>query len=112
MSDSRVLSAANALAEALTDSPVYRGYMLAKDELLKDRTLAEKVDEYEKAHMEYQLDLSADENKTDREMMLSAQYTSLLLKEKSRNYLKAEADLYDLINHVHKILEKAYENIV
>ena len=111
MDDATVIGAAETLAEAITRSETYAGFMKAKENIKKEPSLAAQLDEYKDAYMDYRLNQSGGEAEDDKERVLSSQYSALMLMDKTRDYLECEARLYALIDKVHGALQKAYENI-
>lgn len=99
---------AHELARALKESQQYRRYAQARDQIADDDRSLELISEFHRRQLEYQARQMGGEDLTEEERENLAGLRSILeLKPAVREYLRAEAQMVQLIADVQGILAGA-----
>ena len=108
-----VYDRANGLARAIKESKEYRDYKEIKEEIMKDPSLKEKVDEFEKIRYEEQL-LAMQGEKQSSEKMAKLQelYKILVQNEQVKEYFDKEVRFNVMIADVNKIIGEAIKDVL
>ena len=108
-----VYDTANKLAQEMKSSQEYLDYKELKEEIKKNAVLKSKLDEFEKARYEIQLDImqGKEQNKEKTENM-QKKYMELIQNEISKKYFDAELKFNVLLSDVNKIIGEAVQDVL
>ena len=108
-----VYDTANKLAAELKNSDEYLNYKKLKEELNQNNELKEKMEKFEKARYEVQLEGLKGEEK-QKEKMEEAQkiYSELIEDEFARRFFDAEFKFNVLLADVNKIIAESVQDVL
>ncbi len=108
-----VYDTANKLAQELKSSKEYLDYKKVKEELKQNIDLKSKLDEFEKARYEIQLDVmqgkEQDKEKTENMQKI---YMKLIQNDVTKRYFDAELKFNVLLSDVNKIIGEAVQDVI
>ena len=109
----QVYDTANRLASEIKESEEYVNFKMAKQAINLNIDLKKKLDEFEKARYDQQLEM-LQTGKQDNEKMKKVQeiYTELIEKKKKKKYFDAELKFNVLIGDVNRIIAEAVKDII
>ena len=109
----QVYDTANRLAAEIKESEEYINYKMAKQAINLNQDVKKKIDEFEKARYEEQIEMMQT-GKQDEEKMKRVQeiYTELIEKEEAKKYFDAELKFNVLIGDVNRIIAEAVKDII
>ena len=109
----QVYDTANRLASEIKSSEEYKNFKIAKQTINLNLELKKKMEEFEKARYEEQLEMmqtgKQDENKKNKVKEL---YTELMEQEEAKMYFDAELKFNVLIGDVNKIIAESVKDII
>ena len=108
-----VYDTANRLASEIKESEEYINYKMAKQAINLNYELKKKLEEFEKARYDEQVEM-LQTGKQDDEKMKRVQeiYTELIEKEEAKKYFDAELKFNVLIGDVNRIIAEAVKDII
>ena len=108
----QVYDTANRLASEIIESEEYVNYKMAKQAINLMPDLKKKIEEFEKARYEEQLDMF--QGKQDEEKLKKMQelYTEIIEKEEAKQYFEAELKFNILIGDVNKIIAESVKDLL
>ena len=109
----QVYDTANRLASEIKESEEYVNFKMAKQAINLNIDLKKKLDEFEKARYDQQLEM-LQTGKQDNEKMKKVQeiYTELIEQEEAKKYFDAELKFNVLIGDVNRIIAEAVKDII
>lgn len=109
----QVYDTANRLAAEIKESEEYINYKMAKQAINLNYELKKKLEEFEKARYDEQVEM-LQTGKQDDEKMKRVQeiYTELIEKEEAKKYFDAELKFNVLIGDVNRIIAEAVKDII
>ena len=109
----QVYDTANRLASEIKSSEEYANYKMAKQAIDLNIELKKKIEEFEKARYEEQLEMMQT-GKQDEEKMKKVQdiYIELMEQEEAKKYFDAELKFNILIGDVNKIIAEAVKDLI
>ena len=109
----QVYDTANRLAQEIKDSEKYVNYKMAKQTINLNPEIKNKIDEFEKARYEQQIE-AMQTGKQDEEKIKKVQnlYGELIQKEEAKKYFDAELKFNILLGDVNKIISEAVRDIL
>ena len=109
----QVYDTANRLAQEIKDSEEYVNYKMAKQAINLNQEIKSKIDEFEKARYEQQIEVMQT-GKQDEEKMKKVQslYGELIQNEEAKKYFDAELKFNILLGDVNKIISEAVRDVI
>ena len=108
-----VYDTANRLASELKSSPEYLEYKKLKKELKENIEIKEKMEAFEKARYEVQLEaLKGEEQQKAKMEEVQKIYAELIQNEFARKYFDAELKFNVLLADVNKIIAEAVQDVL
>ena len=109
----QVYDTVNKLAKEIRESEEYVNYAMAKQAINLNTELKNKIDEFEKARFEEQVN-SMQTGKPDEEKFKNIQemYAKLLESEEARKYFDAELKFNVMLGDVNKIISDAVKDLL
>ena len=108
-----VYDTANKLAQEMKSSSEYLDYKKLKEEIRHNVELKSKLDEFEKARYEIQLEVmqgkEQDKEKTEKMQKI---YLELIQNETTKKYFDAELKFNVLLSDVNKIIGEAVQDVL
>ncbi|MBR3152382.1 MAG: YlbF family regulator [Clostridia bacterium] len=103
----------NNLARSIKESKEYKDYKEAKDEIKKDPSLKEKIDEFEKIRYEEQvLALQGEKQSEEKMKKLQELYTILSSNPNVKDYFDKEVRFNVMIADVNRIIGEAIKDVL
>ena len=108
-----VYDTANRLASEIKQSEEYVNYKMAKQAINLNQDVKKKIDEFEKARYEEQIEMMQT-GKQDEEKMKRVQelYVELMEQEEAKRYFDAELKFNILIGDVNKIIAESVKDLI
>lgn len=108
-----VYDTANKLAQEMKSSSEYLEYKKIKEEVKQNTELKSKLDEFEKARYEIQLEVmqGKEQNKEKTENMQKI-YLELIQNETTKKYFDAELKFNVLLSDVNKIIGESVQDVL
>ena len=108
-----VYDTANKLAQEMKTSQEYLDYKKLKEEIKQNVELKSKLDEFEKARYEIQIEVmqGKEQNKEKTENMQKI-YLELIQNETTKKYFDAELKFNVLLSDVNKIIGEAVQDVL
>ena len=108
-----VYDTANRLASEIKESEEYVNFKMAKQAINLNIDLKKKLDEFEKARYDQQLEM-LQTGKQDNEKMKKVQeiYTELIEQEEAKKYFDAELKFNVLIGDVNRIIAESVKDLI
>ena len=108
-----VYDTANRLAGEIKESEEYVNYKMAKQALNLNRSLKERMDEFEKLRYEVQLEMmQTGKNNEEKYKEMQNEYAELIEDEEAKRYFDAETKFNVLIADVNKIIGEAIRDVM
>ena len=109
----QVYDTANRLASEIKESEEYVNFKMAKQAINLNIDLKKKLDEFEKARYEQQIEM-LQTGKQDNEKMTKVQeiYAELIEKEEAKKYFDAELKFNVLIGDVNRIIAESVKDLI
>ena len=109
----QVYDTANRLASEIKESEEYVNFKMAKQAINLNIDLKKKLDEFEKARYDQQLEM-LQTGKQDNEKMKKVQeiYTELMEQEEAKKYFDAELKFNVLIGDVNRIIAESVKDLI
>jgi len=109
----QVYDTANRLASEIKESEEYVNFKMAKQAINLNLDLKKKLDEFEKARYEQQIEMLKT-GKQDNEKMTKVQeiYAELIEKEEAKKYFDAELKFNVLIGDVNRIIAESVKDLI
>ena len=109
----QVYDTANRLAAEIKESEEYINYKMAKQAINLNYELKKKLEEFEKARYDEQVEM-LQTGKQDDEKMKRVQeiYTELIEKEEAKKYFDAELKFNVLIGDVNRIIAESVKDLI
>ena len=109
----QVYDTANRLASEIKNSEEYVNYKMAKQAINLNQELKNKIDEFEKARYEEQIEMMQT-GKQDEEKMKKVQelYVELMERDEASRYFDAELKFNILIGDVNKIIAESVKDLI
>ena len=109
----QVYDTANRLASEIKSSEEYVNYKMAKQAINLNQDLKKKIDEFEKARYEEQIEMMQT-GKQNEEKMKKVQelYIELMEQEEAKRYFDAELKFNILIGDVNKIIAESVQDLI
>lgn len=108
-----VYDTANKLALEIRESQEYKDYKKAKQTVMENTELKEKIDEFEKVRYDVQV-LALKGNQGDEEKMAKLQelYTILIQNSEIKEYFDLEVKFNVMVADVNKIIAEAIKDVL
>lgn len=108
-----VYDTANKLATELRESKEFQEYKKAKQNVMNNPELKEKIDEFEKVRYDVQV-LALKGNQNDQEKMTKLQelYTILIQNSEIKEYFDLEVKFNVMVADVNKIIAEAIKDVL
>jgi len=109
----QVYDTANRLASEIKESEEYINFKMAKQAINLNLELKKKLDEFEKARYEEQIEMLQN-GKHDEEKIKKVQeiYAELIEQEEAKKYFDAELKFNILIGDVNKIIAESVKDLI
>ena len=109
----QVYDTANRLASEIKESEEYVNFKMAKQAINLNPDLKNKLDEFEKARYDQQLEM-LQTGKQDNEKMKKVQeiYAELMEQEEAKKYFDAELKFNVLIGDVNRIIAESVKDLI
>ena len=109
----QVYDTANRLASEIKQSEEYINYKMAKQAINLNVELKKKLDEFEKARYDEQIEMMQT-GKQDEEKMKKVQelYVELMEQEEAKKYFDAELKFNVLIGDVNRIIAESVKDLI
>ena len=109
----QVYDTANRLASEIKESEEYVNFKMAKQAINLNIDLKKKLDEFEKARYDQQLEM-LQTGKQDNEKMKKVQeiYTELIEQDEAKKYFDAELKFNVLIGDVNRIIAESVKDLI
>ena len=109
----QVYDTANRLATEIRQSEEYVNYKMAKQAINLNQDLKNKIDEFEKARYEDQLELMQTGKQNEEKAKKVQQiYVELMEQEEAKKYFDAELKFNILIGDVNKIIAESVKDLL
>ncbi len=101
----KVISAANELAAAITNSACYIEYKKYKEIIASDKELSDKVSYFRKTQLEYQAKLIENKGVSfEEEKHISKMYFDIILNDNAKIFIECEKQMLDLVCMVQDVI--------
>ncbi len=108
-----VYDTANKLAGEIKQSEEYLNYKMAKQALNLNTKLKEKLEEFEKARYEVQLEMmQTGKNNEEKYKKMQDLYAELIENEEAKRFFEAETKFNIIIADVNKIIGEAIRDVI
>jgi cell fate (sporulation/competence/biofilm development) regulator YlbF (YheA/YmcA/DUF963 family) len=108
-----VYDRAHGLANAIKESQEYKEFKILKEEICKNPSLKEKVDEFEKIRYEEQLlAMQGEEQNSDKMVKLQELYKILIQNPQVKDYFDKEVKFNVMIADINKIIGEAIKDVL
>ena len=109
----QVYDTANRLASEIKSSEEYVNYKMAKQAINLNQNLKKKIDEFEKARYEEQIEMMQTGKQNDEKMKkVQELYIELMEQEEAKRYFDAELKFNILIGDVNKIIAESVQDLI
>lgn len=109
----QVYDTANRLASEIKSSEEYVNYKMAKQAINLNQDLKKKIDEFEKARYEEQIEMMQTGKQNDEKMKkVQELYIELMEQEEAKRYFDAELKFNILIGDVNKIIAESVQDLI
>lgn len=108
-----VYDTANRLAGEIKQSEEYLNYKMAKQALNLNTKLKEKMEEFEKARYEVQLEMmQTGKNDEEKYKKMQGLYAELVENDEAKRFFEAETKFNIIIADVNKIIGEAIRDVI
>ncbi|MGN1297215.1 MAG: YlbF family regulator [Clostridia bacterium] len=108
-----VYDTANRLAGEIKQSEEYLNYKMAKQTLNLNTKLKEKMEEFEKARYEVQLEMmQTGKNDEEKYKKMQGLYAELVENDEAKRFFEAETKFNIIIADVNKIIGEAIRDVI
>lgn len=108
-----VYDTANKLAGEIKQSEEYLNYKMAKQALNLNTKLKEKMEEFEKARYEVQLEMmQTGKNDEEKYKKMQGLYAELVENDEAKRFFEAETKFNIIIADVNKIIGEAIRDVI
>lgn len=108
-----VYDTANRLAEEIKQSEEYLNYKMAKQALNLNTKLKEKMEEFEKARYEVQLEMmQTGKNDEEKYNKMQDLYAELVENDEAKRFFEAETKFNIVIADINKIIGEAIRDVI
>lgn len=108
-----VYDTANKLASEMKNSDEYKNYKKAKDRVMQNPDLKDKIDEFEKIRYDAQvLTIKSGENDPEKMQKLQELYTILIENKEIKEYFDLEVKFNVMVADVNKIIAEAIKEVL
>lgn len=109
----QVYDTANRLASEIKESEEYVNFKMAKQAINLNFELKKKLDEFEKARYEEQLEVMQTGKQNDEKLKtIQEMYAELISQDEAKKYFDAELKFNILIGDVNKIIAESVKDLI
>ncbi len=109
----QVYDTANELASEIKQSEEYINYKMAKQAINLNFDLKKKLDEFEKARYDEQLEMMKTGNQNEEKMKkVKELYSELIEEEEAKRYFDSELKFNILIGNINKIIAESVKDLL
>ena len=109
----QVYDTANRLASEIRESEEYINFKMAKQTINLNLELKKRLDEFEKARYEEQIEmLQTGKHDEDKMKIVQEIYAELIEREEAKKYFDAELKFNILIGDVNKIIAESVKDLI
>ncbi len=109
----QVYDTANKLASEIKQSEEYINYKMAKQAINLNFDLKKKLDEFEKARYDEQLEMMKTGNQNEEKMKkVKELYSELIEEEEAKRYFDSELKFNILIGNINKIIAESVKDLL
>lgn len=109
----QVYDTANKLASEIKQSEEYINYKMAKQAINLNFDLKKKLDEFEKARYDEQLEMMKTGNQNEEKMKkVKELYSELIEEEEAKRYFDSELKFNILIGNINKIIVESVKDLL
>lgn len=109
----QVYDTANRLASEIKESEEYANFKMAKQAINLNFELKKKLDEFEKARYEEQLEVMQTGKQNDEKLKtIQEMYAELISQDEAKKYFDAELKFNILIGDVNKIIAESVKDLI
>lgn len=109
----QVYDTANELASEIKQSEEYINYKMAKQAINLNFDLKKKLDEFEKARYDEQIEMMKTGNQNEKKMKkVKELYSELIEEEEAKRYFDSELKFNILIGNINKIIAESVKDLL
>ena len=109
----QVYDTVNKLASEIKSSEEYINYKMAKQAINLNVELKKKIDEFEKARYDEQLEMMKTGNQNEEKMKkVKELYSELIEEEEAKRYFDSELKFNILIGNINKIIAESVKDLL